>query len=68
MPHEMTPNELALALKTARQVDASDYRNNDDEDDYINAALYELPDKRLFRLISASGMNSKHAGAGNFGE
>ena len=46
----MTPNELALALKTACQVDAGDYRNNDDEDDYINAALYELPDKRLFRF------------------
>ena len=64
----MSPSELELALKSARQLEVHDYRNDDDEDDYISAVLYAVPDDRAFRLISSSGMNSKYCGAGNFGE
>lgn len=68
MPREMTPEDVAMALKTAGQLDVYDYRNDEDDDDYISAVLYGLPDGRLFRLVTASGMNSVHSGAGNIGE
>jgi hypothetical protein len=40
MPLEMTPEDVAMALKTAGQLDAYDYRNDQDDDDYISAVLY----------------------------
>lgn len=68
MTIEMSPDELEATIKSSKETDSYDYRNPDDDDDYISAYLYETTDHRFFRLVHSSGMNSKFAGAGNLGE
>jgi hypothetical protein len=68
MPTMMTEDELRQSRSAAETMETYDYRNPDDADDYICAALYRLFDGRHFRLINASGKRSPLAGAGNIGE
>lgn len=68
MPSEMTPEELETARTSATAVDSYDYRNDDDEDDYFSASLYETTDGRRFRVVESSGMNSQFEGAGDIAE
>lgn len=68
MPNEMTQEEVETSLASATAVDSYEFRNEEDEDDYITATLYETKEGRLFRLVESTGMNSSFAGAGNIGE
>ncbi|MFN3242940.1 MAG: hypothetical protein ACE37K_15680 [Planctomycetota bacterium] len=68
----MTENESEIdwadLCGKSTELDSYDYRNQDDEDDYVSATLYRTPDGRHFRFISATGMNTGWAGAADFGE
>ena len=68
MPTPMTEDELRQSRSAAETMETYDYRNPDDEEDYISAALYRLFDGRHFRFINASGKKSPLAGSGNIGE
>jgi hypothetical protein len=68
MPITMTEDELRWSRTAAERMETYDYRNPEDANDYISAALYRLFDGRHFRLIRASGTGSSLAGAGNLGE
>lgn len=59
------PDELIAA---STQLDSSDWRDNDDEDNYVVARLYKAPEGTFFRFIESSGMNSSYSGAGKFVE
>lgn len=68
MPKEMSEAELAHARDGAREIDTFEFRNEDDEDHYIEATLYQAKDGRKFRVVDASGMNSVLNGAAGGGE
>jgi hypothetical protein len=57
MPTPMTDDERDEALKTAVEVDTFEFRNEDDDEDFI---LAELRKDVLghFRLVTMSGMHS----------
>lgn len=68
MATSMTDEELERLLPSSKQIDEYCYRNDEDEDDYVVAVLYETPDGRKFRHIESSGFNSGFDGSGNIGE
>lgn len=68
MPEAMSESEIATFLDDATELDTYDYRNEDDEDDYVSAVLYEAKDRRHFRYVVSTGMDSSFSGAGHFGE
>jgi hypothetical protein len=70
MTTTMSDEELEAALKTATLVEEGGYDSDGgaDEDDYVEASLYKMPDGRHFRLVTSSGMDSPYDGAGNIGE
>lgn len=49
-------------------VEEYDYVNPEDNDDYVNMALYKYRDGRYFRYIIMSGYNSGYSAAGNIVE
>lgn len=51
-----------------KPVDSFDYRNAHDEDDYFSITLYQMPDGRYFRFVTASGFNSAFDGATGVGD
>jgi hypothetical protein len=55
-------------LEASTQIDSSDWRDDDDADNYITARLYRAANGKHFRYIESSGMNSSYAGAGNIVE
>jgi hypothetical protein len=66
MPTLMSEDELETAKANAEEVDTFDFRNEDDENDFIMAVL--LKDRiGHFRLVKMSGFNSMFSGAGNIG-
>lgn len=68
MATTIEPETLEELLKASEVMDTYDFRDDEDEDDYIVARLYKAPDGRHFRYVESSGMNSAPSGAGNFGE
>ena len=64
----LTAKEWKAQRETTTLIDSYDYRNENDEDDYVVAALYRTKDRRYIRYIESSGMNSKYSGAGDFCE
>jgi hypothetical protein len=67
VPTPMTDEELEAARASAKEVDTFEFRNEDDENDFIVAVLLK-DDIGHFRVIEHSGMNSVPSGAGNIGE
>lgn len=64
---EMSDEELETAKKSARQVDTFEFRNEEDEDDFITATLYKDADGH-FRVIDQAGMNHDQSGVMNAGQ
>ena len=55
-------------LEASTRIASSDWRDDEDEDNYITAQLYKTAGGKYFRYIESSGMNSSHAGAGKIVE
>jgi hypothetical protein len=55
-------------LEASVQMASSDWRDDEDEDNFITARLYKTADGKHFRYIETSGMNSSYAGAGKIVE
>ena len=67
MPIEMSESELEIALKSATKIDTFEFRNEEDEDDFIMASLYKDAEGQ-FRVIDQAGMNHARMGEFNTGE
>ena len=66
MPTPMSPEELTKALEGAKRLDEFEF-GNIDSGNWFTAALHQNG-KGVFRVVEASGFESKFNGAGNIGE
>ena len=67
MPTSISDEELERVRQQGSRIDTFEFRDPDDEDNYVIAALHKFG-ADVIREIESSGMNSRHAGAGNIGE